>query len=68
MKTLCVELDDLSLQLLGRMAAALGKGQTELVRELILYYLQDVENLRQTSDALARLEQLSGIGLKKVMG
>ncbi|WP_394754150.1 DUF6290 family protein [Crenothrix sp.] len=57
MTTLNVDLDDSIFQLLNRTAATLGKSSLDLVRELVTYYLEDIEDMRLANDALTRLEQ-----------
>ncbi|SJM91739.1 DUF6290 family protein [Crenothrix polyspora] len=57
MTTLKLTLDDSLFQLLSKTASALGKNPLDLIREVITYYLEDLEDLRLASDALERLEK-----------
>jgi predicted DNA-binding protein len=56
MTTLKLELDDSIFQLLDQTASALGKSPIDVVRVLVTYYLEDLEDMRLASDALNRLE------------
>ncbi|SJM96267.1 conserved hypothetical protein [Crenothrix polyspora] len=57
MTTLNIDLDDSIFQLLNRTAANLGKNSFDLVREIVSYYLEDVEDMHLANDALTRLEK-----------
>jgi predicted DNA-binding protein len=57
MTTLNIDLDDSIFQLLNRTAANLGKNSFDLVREIVIYYLEDVEDMHLANDALTRLEK-----------
>lgn len=56
MTTLELDLEDSLFQLLKMTAVAVGKSPLDLVRELVTYYLEDIEDMRLATDALARLE------------
>lgn len=57
MTTMNLELDDSLFQLLNRTALLLGKNSIDLAREVITYYLEDVEDIRLAQNALRRLEK-----------
>jgi predicted DNA-binding protein len=57
MTTLNVDLEESLFQLLNRTASTLGKNSMDLAREVITYYLEDVEDMRLANAALRRLEK-----------
>jgi predicted DNA-binding protein len=57
MTTMNLELEDSLFQLLNKTAILLGKNSIDLAREVITYYLEDVEDMRLAQNALGRLEK-----------